>query len=112
MASGCSAWIMSARRPATGAARSPLIRQATLAGPKNPSSAGCSGMPLLKAAADRSTSCAASAYWFIPAASISVTRPVVSQHCPQLALWAASVVQSSSGPSGTILVGLSCGWVM
>ena len=36
MASGCSACIISARRPATGVPRSVLTRQVTLAGPKNP----------------------------------------------------------------------------
>src|ERR1700757_974148 len=53
---------MSARRPATGADRSPPIRQAMLAGPKKPSSAGWSGMACTRAAADRSTRPAASAY--------------------------------------------------
>ena len=62
IASGCSAWIMSARRPATGEERSPLMRHVMLAGPKKPSSAGCSGMPLTSAAADRPTRPAASAY--------------------------------------------------
>ena len=45
IASGCRACISSDRRPAMGPARSPLSRQVTLAGPKNPSSAGCSGTP-------------------------------------------------------------------
>src|ERR1022692_1031237 len=62
MASGCSACMSSARRPATGPARSALIRQVTLPGPKNPSSAGCSGTPDAKAAAERSTSPVAVAY--------------------------------------------------
>ena len=43
MASGCSACTSSERSPATGAERSPPTRQVTLAGPKNPSSAGCVG---------------------------------------------------------------------
>jgi hypothetical protein len=38
IASGCSAYISRDRRPATGKARSALIRQVTLAGPKKPSS--------------------------------------------------------------------------
>ena len=45
IASGCSACIISDRRPATGPPRSALIFQVTLAGPKNPSSAGRSGTP-------------------------------------------------------------------
>ena len=48
-------------QPATGAARSALTRQATLAGPKKPSSAGATGTAAAYAAADRSTSLAASA---------------------------------------------------
>src|ERR1700722_8240990 len=62
MASGCSACISRDRRPATAPDKSALIRQVTLAGPKKPSSAGCSGIPLTCAAADRSTSPAAAAY--------------------------------------------------
>src|SRR5580704_14254491 len=54
MASGCSACISSDRRPATGEARSALIRQVTLAGPKRPSSPAPSGTPDANAAAERS----------------------------------------------------------
>ena len=43
MASGCSACSSSERSPATGADRSALTRQVTLAGPKNPSSSGVTG---------------------------------------------------------------------
>src|SRR5271166_6261904 len=62
MASGCSAWIISDRRPATGPDRSVLSRQVTLPGPKKPSSAGCSGTLAAYAAAERSTSPDTSAY--------------------------------------------------
>src|SRR5262249_33535917 len=62
IASGCSACIISDRRPATGPPRSPLILQVTLAGPKKPSSAGCSCTPATDGAADRSISPAAVAY--------------------------------------------------
>ena len=61
IASGCSAWISSDRSPATGAARSALTRQVTLAGPKKPSSSGVTGTAAAYAAADRSTRPAASA---------------------------------------------------
>ena len=47
--------------PATGAARSVLTRQVTLAGPKKPSSSGVTGTAAAYAAADRWTSPAASA---------------------------------------------------
>ena len=43
IASGCSACSSSERSPATGADRSALTRQVTLAGPKNPSSSGVTG---------------------------------------------------------------------
>ena len=45
IASGCSAWISSARSPPTGPDKSPLARQVMLAGPKKPSSAARSGTP-------------------------------------------------------------------
>src|SRR6202050_5085060 len=54
MASGCSACISRDRRPATGEARSALVRQVTLAGPKRPSSLVPSGTPDANAAAERS----------------------------------------------------------
>src|ERR1039457_45758 len=56
MASGCSAWIISDRRPEMGPDRSVVSRQVTLPGPKNPSSAGWSGTLDAYAAAERSTS--------------------------------------------------------
>ena len=62
IASGCSACSISARSPATDLPRSPATRQVTLAGPKYPSSAGCSGTPDTYAAAERSTRPAAAAY--------------------------------------------------
>jgi hypothetical protein len=61
MASERSAWIMSDRRPATGPARSLLIRHAMLAGSKNPSSAGSARVLLACAGAGRSTGCDLSA---------------------------------------------------
>ena len=56
MASGCRAWIISERSPPMVPDRSVLSRQVTLRGPKNPSSAGCSGTLAAYDAADRSTS--------------------------------------------------------
>src|SRR5580704_8771218 len=73
MASGCRACRCSARSPATGLDRSALTRQATLPGPKNPSSAGYSGMLDAYAAAERDTRPAAAAYGS-PVTGSSVTE--------------------------------------
>src|ERR1700727_1960826 len=71
MASGCSACISNDRRPATGEARSALIRQVTLAGPKRPSSRAPSGTPDTYAAAERSIRPVAVAYRSVVSATLT-----------------------------------------
>src|SRR5215472_7409744 len=104
---------MSARRPATGADRSPLIRQAMLAGPKKPSSAGWSGIALTRAAADRSTRAAASAYSFIPATlprTIGAARRPRPSSPPQ-SVSAQMLAAGRRGPVEQWAVRHDAGWV-
>src|SRR5215467_13194343 len=85
MASGCSAWIISARNPATGADMSAAVCQVTLSGPKNPSSARSCGTLVAYAAADLLTSPAASE------CTVSVIPAKLREPGPLLAVRAALI---------------------
>src|ERR1700689_5320553 len=95
MASGCSACISRDRRPAIGEARSALIRQVTLAGPKKPSSLVPSRTPDVNAAAERSIRPVAVAYR--SAMSVKLTSSFAGIAAPD---------PSSSPPSGRAWPGL------